>query len=69
MKRATSLAWLIERSNPWLKWWQELIINWAAGWHTVESIVVTSADGEDFCEWSVPSDLDVQRNELERLLP
>jgi hypothetical protein len=35
MKRAASPASLLDRSTPWLRWWQELILNWVASWSTV----------------------------------
>jgi hypothetical protein len=68
MKRSTSLSWLLERSNPWLAWWQEPILNWAASWGSVGSLVVISADGEQSCEWDLPTDLELKRLELEELL-
>jgi len=68
MKRSASLSWLVERSNPWLPWWQELILNWVASWHSVSHVVVVSADGERQCEWSLPTDLELKRAELEELL-
>jgi len=24
------LAFLFHRSNPWLRWWQEIILNWVS---------------------------------------
>jgi hypothetical protein len=68
MKRATSLSLLLSRDTPWLKWWQELILNWAASWETVGDLTVSSANGEDYTAWDLPSDLDMQRMELEELL-
>lgn len=68
MKRAASISWLTDRCNPWLPWWQELILNWIASWSTVGVMVIVSADGEEQCEWSLPSDLDLQRLELEELM-
>jgi hypothetical protein len=68
MKRSASLSWLLGRDLPWLPWWQELILNWAASWGSVGSLVVTAADGNDFCEWSLPTDLELQKAELEALL-
>jgi phage anti-repressor protein len=68
MKRASSLSWLLERSTPWLAWWQELILNWAASWGSVGSLVVISADRQESCEWDLPTDLDMKRAELEELI-
>ena len=67
MKQATSLAWLLDRENHWLPWWQELILNWVASWATVSCVVVVAADGETQCEWSLPSDTDLHRAQLEEL--
>jgi hypothetical protein len=68
MKRATSLSLLLSRDTPWLKWWQELILNWVASWETVGDLTVSSADGKDYTAWELPSDLDLKRLELEELL-
>jgi phage anti-repressor protein len=68
MKRASSLSWLLERSTPWLAWWQELILNWVASWGSVGSLVVISADRQESCEWDLPTDLDMKRAELEELI-
>ena len=68
MKRAAGPGWLLDRSVPWLSWWQELILNWVASWRSVGSITVTQADGDDFTTWNLPTDLDMQRAELEELL-
>jgi hypothetical protein len=68
MKRSASLSWLLERSTPWLAWWQELILNWAASWGSVGSLVVISADRQESCEWDLPTDLDMKRAELEELI-
>ena len=68
MKKAATLWVILNRSTPWLHWWQELILNWVASWKSISTIVVISADGEDQCQWNVPSDLDLQRMELEELL-
>ena len=43
MKRASSLSHLLDRSTPWLAWWQELILNWVASWETIETLHVTSS--------------------------
>ena len=43
MKRAASPASLLDRSTPWLSWWQELILNWVASWSTVGEVTVTSS--------------------------
>ena len=68
MKRATSLSLLLSRDTPWLKWWQELILNWVASWSTIGDLTVSSADGEEYTAWELPSDLDLKRLELEELL-
>jgi hypothetical protein len=68
MKRATRLSWLLDRDVAWLPWWQELILNWAASWGTVASLTVVAADGEEYCTWDLPTDLELQRAELEALL-
>lgn len=68
MKRAASISWLCDRCTPWLSWWQEIILNWVASWRTVSTIVVVSADGDEQAEWNLPSDLDLQRLELEELM-
>ena len=68
MKKAATLWTLINRSTPWLRWWQELLLNWVASWKSISTIVVVSADGDDQCQWNVPSDLDLQRMELEELM-
>lgn len=57
---------LLHRSNPWLHWWQEIILNWVATWPTVSRIIVTSDNGEDACEWF--EDLSAERERLEALL-
>ena len=68
MKRATSLSLLLSRETPWLKWWQELILNWVSSWDSVGDLTVSSADGEHYTAWELPSDLDLKRMELEELL-
>jgi hypothetical protein len=68
MKRATSLSLLLSRDTPWLKWWQELILDWVASWSTIGDLTVSSADGEEYTAWELPSDLDLKRLELEELL-
>ena len=66
MKRAASPALLLDRCTPWLRWWQELILNWVSSWSTIGCLTVTSAaDPEQFASWDLPSDLDLQRAELE----
>jgi hypothetical protein len=68
MKRSVSPSDLIERSTPWLTWWQELILNWAASWDTVETLHVTSAKTDDCITWDMPTDIQLARLELEELL-
>jgi hypothetical protein len=68
MKRATTLSTLLDRKTPWLTWWQELILNWAASWETIETLHVTSARTDDCITWNVPSGLELARLKLEELL-
>ena len=68
MKRATNLSTLLDCSTPWLAWWQELILNWVASWQSVETLHVTSSKTDQETTWDVPTDLDLQRMELEQLL-
>ena len=65
MKRASSPAFLFSRDFPFLPWWQEIILNWVASWPTIGLLLVTSPDGQDQAEWDVPSDLELDRLELE----
>ena len=68
MKRASSPSWLISRQLPWLSWWQELILNWVASWDAIGDLTVTSADGESYCSWELPTDIELARMELEELI-
>ena len=68
MKRASSLSALLDRSAPWLAWWQELILNWVASWDSIQTLHVTSSTSDDYLEWDVLSDLDLARLKLEELL-
>ena len=68
MKRSATPSYLLDRTTPWLSWWQELILNWVAGWHTIGLLHVTSPDGEYEASWDVPGDLALARLELEELL-
>ena len=68
MKRASTLSTLLDRSTPWLSWWQELILNWVASWESIETLHVTSSKTDQETTWNVPTDLDLQRMELEQLL-
>jgi len=68
VKRAATPSSLIDRSTPWLAWWQELILNWVASWHTIGILHVTSATTDDLLTWDVPTDLELARLELEELL-
>jgi hypothetical protein len=69
VKRSATPWHLLDRSTPWLAWWQELILNWVSGWETIGCLTVTSAaDPDVFAAWDLPSDLDLQRLELEELL-
>jgi hypothetical protein len=58
LKRASSPSWLISRELPWLAWWQELILNWVSSGHAIGDLTVTSADGESYCSWELPTDAD-----------
>ena len=68
MKRASSLSHLLDRSTPWLAWWQELILNWVASWETIETLHVTSSRTDQEATWEVLSDLELARMELEEAL-
>jgi hypothetical protein len=67
MKRAASPASLLDRSTPWLRWWQELILNWVASWSTVGEVTVTSSTTDEYIGWNVPTDIDLARMQLEEL--
>jgi hypothetical protein len=68
MKRASTISTLLDTSTPWLTWWQELILNWAASWETIETLHCTSSNTDQYVSWDLPTDLDLQRLELEELL-
>jgi hypothetical protein len=68
MKRAASPASLLDRSTPWLRWWQELILNWVASWSTVGEVTVTSSTTDEYIGWNVPTDIDLARMQLEELI-
>ena len=68
MKRSSSLSWLVSRNVPWLPWWQELLLNWISSWTSITSITVVSADREQYVSWDLPTDLELQKAELEALL-
>lgn len=68
MKRATKLSTLVDRSAPWLAWWQELILNWVASWQSIGTLHATSSSTDDTLTWDVPTDLELARLELEELL-
>jgi hypothetical protein len=68
MKRASNISTLLDTSTPWLAWWQELILNWAASWETIETLHCTSSKTDNCLTWDVPTDLDLARMELEELL-
>jgi hypothetical protein len=68
MKRSANLLVLLDRSTPWLAWWQELLLNWVASWQTIETLHVTSANTDQEVTWDVPTDLELKRLELEELL-
>ena len=68
MKRAATLSTLVDRTTPWLSWWQELILNWVASWNAIETLHVTSSTTDDTLTWDLPTDLELKRLELEELL-
>lgn len=68
MKRSANLLVLLDRSTPWLAWWQELLLNWVASWDSIETLHVTSAKTDQEVTWDVPTDLELKRMELEELL-
>jgi ABC-type oligopeptide transport system substrate-binding subunit len=68
MKRSSSLSWLLDRQTPWLPWWQELILNWVASWSSIGTLVVTQANGDKDMSWNLPTDLELQRAQLEELV-
>jgi len=68
MKRSASLSWLLGRDVDWLPWWQELLLNWISSWASITSLTVVSADREQYVSWDLPTDLELQRAELEELL-
>ena len=68
MKRASTILDLLDRSMPWLAWWQELILNWVASWETIETLHVTSSKTDQDVTWDIPTDLELARQELEELL-
>jgi hypothetical protein len=69
VKRAATPWHLLDRSTPWLAWWQEPILDWVSSWETVGCLTVTSAANPDeWMAWDLPSDLDLKRLELEELL-
>jgi hypothetical protein len=68
VKRAAIPWHLLDRSTPWLAWWQELILNWVSSWNSISCLaVVSAADPEEFAAWDLPTDLELQRMELEEL--
>jgi hypothetical protein len=68
VKRAATPWHLLDRSTPWLAWWQELILNWVSSWHTIGCLTVTSAaDPDEWTAWDLPNDVDLQRMEQEEL--
>jgi hypothetical protein len=68
MKRASTISDLLDRSMPWLAWWQELILNWVASWETIETLHVSSSKTDQDVTWDIPTDLELARQELEELL-
>jgi hypothetical protein len=68
MKRASTISDLLDRTTPWLAWWQELILNWVASWESVETLHVSSSKTDQDVTWDIPTDLELARQELEELL-
>ncbi len=68
MKRSANLLVLLDRSTPWMAWWQELLLNWVASWDSIETLHVTSSKSDEYAQWDVPTDLELKRMELEELL-
>ncbi len=68
MKRSANLLVLLDRSTPWLDWWQELLLNWVASWDTIETLHVTSSKTDQEVTWDVPTDLELAKQQLEELL-
>lgn len=69
MKRSATPSHLLDFCTPWLAWWQELILNWVSSWDTIGAITVTHpTDPDEWTAWDLPSDLELQRIELEELL-
>ena len=68
VKRSVTPSDLIERSVPWLEWWQELVLNWVASWDSIGMLTITSPDGEYETTWDMPTDIELARLELEELL-
>jgi hypothetical protein len=68
MKRASNISTLLNTSTPWLTWWQELILSWAASWEAIETLHCTSSKTDQEVTWDVPTDIDLARLELEELL-
>jgi hypothetical protein len=65
VKRAANISLLLSRDFSWLPWWQELILNWISSWSTIGTLLVTSADHEHQAEWHLPSDIELDRAQLE----
>lgn len=68
MKRASTISDLLDRSMPWLTWWQELVLNWVASWETIETLHVTSSKTDEEATWDIPTDLEMAKMVLEELL-
>jgi hypothetical protein len=69
VKKAANPAHLLSRDTPWLSWWQELILNWVSSWESIGCLTVSHPTDDDlWMAWDLPSDLDLQRMELEELL-
>ena len=43
-------------------------MNWVSSWHAIGDLAVTSADGESYCSWELPTDIELARLELEELI-
>jgi hypothetical protein len=68
MKRASTLSTLLDTSTPWLSWWQELILNWAASWQSIETLHITSSKTDRKPPGTYQLTWSCKRMELEQLL-
>jgi len=59
---------MVSRQFTWMPWWQELILNWVASWSSISLLVAVDAEGEHQAEFHLPTDIQLQRQELEEML-